>query len=162
MKVHIVRFCFKSQGKQQWAALVRNYQPTLHPQFVLPEMCLCFEANVSSYKNPIPERRQASCKMPNFTSRKGPCFKPPLTGPSRSFSTPDCCKTKATTLSELWLRNKTHESPALPFWAETTRVHGAINGQPASVTWCENPLQLRAANLARNYHITWYAESTCF
>ena len=28
------------------------------------------------------------------------------------------------------------------------------NGQPASVTRCEKPLQLRTANFARNYHIT--------
>ena len=32
------------------------------------------------------------------------------------------------------------------------------NGQPASVIKCENPLQLRDANLARNYHI----KSACF
>ena len=28
------------------------------------------------------------------------------------------------------------------------------DGQPASITSCENPLQLRDAKLARNYHIT--------
>ena len=43
-----------------------------------------FEASFLS-KSPVAEKREAACKRPNFTSKKGPVLDPLETGPDQFF-----------------------------------------------------------------------------